>query len=81
MENQRSHGLTIVIDDFSRAIAGYYFGFDPPFSLRASLALRQGIWAQGSSTLAYHWDPRSPIHRQRFKFYIEASRASVSLEP
>jgi putative transposase len=36
--------LTIVIDDFSRAIAGYYLGFDPPSSLRTSLALRQGIW-------------------------------------
>jgi len=22
--------LTIVIDDYSRAIAGYYLGFDPP---------------------------------------------------
>ena len=36
--------LTIVIDDYSRAIAGYYLGFDPPSSLRTSLALRQGIW-------------------------------------
>ena len=33
-----------MIDDFSRAIAGYYLGFDPPSSLRTSLALRQGIW-------------------------------------
>jgi putative transposase len=24
--------LTIVIDDYSRAIAGYYLGFDPPSS-------------------------------------------------
>lgn len=32
--------LTIVIDDYSRAIAGYYLGFEPPSSLRTSLALR-----------------------------------------
>jgi putative transposase len=36
--------LTIVIDDYSRAIAGYYLGFEAPSVLRTSLALRQGIW-------------------------------------
>ena len=43
--------LTIVIDDDSRAIAGYYLGFDPPSSMRTALALRQGIWRKGHS----HW--------------------------
>jgi len=43
--------LTIVIDDYSRAIAGYYLGFDPPSSVRTSLALRQGIWRKGHP----HW--------------------------
>jgi putative transposase len=43
--------LTIVIDDYSRAIAGYYLGFDPPSSVRTSLALRQGIWHKGHP----HW--------------------------
>jgi putative transposase len=32
------------IDDYSRAIAGYYLGFEPPSVLRTSLALRQAIW-------------------------------------
>ena len=36
--------LTVVIDDFSRAIAGYYPAFDPPSSLRTCQALRQAIW-------------------------------------
>lgn len=36
--------LTIVIHDYSRAIAGYYLGFEPPSVLRTSLALRQAIW-------------------------------------
>jgi len=31
--------LTIVIDDYSRAIAGYFLGFDPPSSTRTALAL------------------------------------------
>jgi transposase InsO family protein len=43
--------LTIVIDDYSRAIAGYYLGFDAPSSMRTSLALRQGIWRKGHP----HW--------------------------
>jgi putative transposase len=43
--------ITIVIDDYSRAIAGYYLGFDPPSSMRTALALRQGIWRKGHP----HW--------------------------
>lgn len=36
--------LTIVIDDYSRAIAGYFLSFEAPSSLHTSLALRQAIW-------------------------------------
>jgi len=43
--------LTIVIDDYSRAIAGYYLGFDPPSSTRTALALRQAFWRKEHS----HW--------------------------
>jgi putative transposase len=43
--------LTVVIDDFSRAIAGYYLAFDPPSSLRTCLALRQAIWRKQDP----HW--------------------------
>ena len=44
--------LTIVLDDYSRAVAGYYLGFEPPSSLRTALALRQGIWRKGDP----HWE-------------------------
>ena len=43
--------LTVVIDDFSRVIAGYYLAFDPPSSLRTCLALRQAIWRKQDP----HW--------------------------
>jgi putative transposase len=43
--------LTIVNDDYSRAIAGYFLGFDPPSSIRTCLALRQGIWRKDHP----HW--------------------------
>lgn len=36
--------LTIVIDDYSRAVAGYFLGFEAPSALQTSLALRQAIW-------------------------------------
>lgn len=36
--------LTTVIDDYSRAVAGYFLSFDAPSALHASLALRQAIW-------------------------------------
>jgi putative transposase len=36
--------LTTVIDDYSRAVAGYFLLFEDPSSLHTSLALRQAIW-------------------------------------
>ncbi len=36
--------LTIVEDDYSRAVAGYFLSFEPPSTLHTSLALRQAIW-------------------------------------
>jgi len=38
--------LTAVIDDYSRAIPGYFLSFDQPSSLRTSLAMRQAIWSK-----------------------------------
>ena len=38
--------LTIIIDDYSRAIAGYYLFFEAPSALQTSLALRQAIWSK-----------------------------------
>lgn len=36
--------LTTVIDDHSRAVAGYFLSFEEPSALHTSLALRQAIW-------------------------------------
>lgn len=36
--------LTVIIDDYSRAIAGYFLGFEPPSSMRIATAMRQAIW-------------------------------------
>ena len=36
--------LTIIIDDYSRAIAGYELSFMAPSAMKTALALRQAIW-------------------------------------
>lgn len=39
--------LTIVLDDYSRAVAGYALSFSAPSSIQTALALRQAIWRKG----------------------------------
>jgi putative transposase len=41
--------LTTVIDDYSRAVAGYFLSFQDPSALHTSLALRQAIWRKENS--------------------------------
>jgi len=43
--------LTIIIDDHSRAIAGFLFTFDSPSAAQTALALRQAIWRKAEA----HW--------------------------
>ena len=47
-EESRKPWLTIIIDDYSRAICGYFLSFDPPCSLHVALALRQAIWQKNN---------------------------------
>jgi hypothetical protein len=39
--------LTIILDDYSRAIAGYALSFSDPSAIQTALALRQAIWRKG----------------------------------
>lgn len=43
--------LTIIIDDYSRAVAGFSLSFDSPSALQTALALRQAIWRKSDP----HW--------------------------
>ena len=36
--------ITVILDDYSRAVTGYYLDFVPPSAQRTALALRQAIW-------------------------------------
>jgi putative transposase len=44
--------LTIIIDDYSRAIAGFFLFTGAPSALHTSLALRQAIWRKTDPTWA-----------------------------
>jgi putative transposase len=43
--------LTTVLDDYSRAVAGYALSLHAPSSIQTALALRQAIWRKGEP----HW--------------------------
>lgn len=43
--------LTIIIDDYSRAIAGYFVTFQEPNAINTALTLRQAIWRKADP----HW--------------------------
>ncbi len=36
--------LTVIMDDYSRGIAGYFLSFSAPSAIQTALALRQAIW-------------------------------------
>jgi len=42
--------LTVILDDYSRAVAGYMVAFEAPSALHTALALRQAIWRKPEPT-------------------------------
>ncbi|MBV9171207.1 MAG: hypothetical protein JOZ81_14100 [Chloroflexi bacterium] len=43
--------FTVILDDYSRAVAGYALSLHAPSSIQTTLALRQAIWRKGDP----HW--------------------------
>jgi putative transposase len=43
--------FTVILDDYSRAVAGYALSLHAPSSVQTALALRQAIWRKGDA----HW--------------------------
>jgi len=44
----RKPWLTVVLDDYSRAAAGYFLFFNAPSAIQTALALRQAIWRKAA---------------------------------
>jgi putative transposase len=49
--------MTAVMDDYSRAICGYYLSLDNPNSTSIALALRQGMWIKPQTLWIMHGIP------------------------
>lgn len=66
--------VTVIIDDYSRAVIGYFLTFKAPSILNTSLALRQAIWRKG--------DPRWPMCGIPGTFYTDhgSDFTSIHLE-
>jgi putative transposase len=62
--------LTVIEDDYSRCIAGYFLSFDAPNTLNTALALRQAIWRKA--------DPRWRICGIPDIFYTDHGRDFTS---
>lgn len=46
---QRRPWLSVIIDDYSRAVAGYFISFENPSAVNTSLMLYQAIWRKENS--------------------------------
>ena len=68
--------LSTVIDDYSRAVAGYFLSFQDPSALHTSLALRQANLAQRRRLLGCVRHPRCSLHRQRQRLHIQSPGTS-----
>ncbi len=42
--------LTVILDDFSRAVAGYFITFDAPSAMNTALTLHQAIWRKSEGS-------------------------------
>ena len=62
--------LTVVLDDYSRAMAGYFLTFEAPSALNTSLALRQAIWRKD--------DPRWHVCGVPSVFYTDCGSDFIS---
>jgi putative transposase len=67
---KRRPWLTAIIDDYSRAVPGYFLGLDGPSSMRIALALRQAIWRKESGAFTICGIPE--------KFYSDGGSDFVS---
>lgn len=62
--------LTIVMDDYSRAVAGFLLTTDPPSAVNTALSLRQAIW--------HKVEPEWPVCGIPEQFYVDNGSDFVS---
>ena len=55
--------LTVIMDDYSRAIAGFRLSFEAPSAIQTALTLRQAIWRKAAATVEDHRDSGDVLQR------------------
>ena len=55
--------LTIILDDYSRGVPGYYLGFASPTALQTALTLHQAIWHKVDASWHLCGIPGPFLHR------------------
>jgi len=69
--------LTTILDDHSRAVAGYTAFLGDPSAMQTALALRQGDVAQERPRLAGVRYPDNPVRRPRRRLHQHPHRPGV----
>jgi putative transposase len=64
--------LTIILDDYSRAVAGYMLSFARPSAIQTALALRQAIWRKPQPGWHYLRHSTRPLHRPWQRLHVKA---------
>jgi len=76
--------LTVILDDYSRAVAGYMVAFEAPSTLHTALALRQAIWRKPEPTWQVCGIPRSLYTDHGSDFtsqHLEQVCADLKIQP
>ena len=72
----RKPWLTVVLDDYSRAVAGYLLFFGAPSAIQTAWRSARRS-AQVSTRLAYLRHPPDSLYRSRQRFHVPAPGAGV----
>jgi putative transposase len=69
--------LTAILDDHSRAIAGYTVFLGDPTALQTALALRQAVWRKADPAWQVCGLPGGPVQRPRRRLHQRPHRPGV----
>ncbi|MCB8044232.1 DDE-type integrase/transposase/recombinase [Microbacterium oxydans] len=69
--------LTIVLDDYSRAIAGYALGVSAPTAEHSALAIHQAVARKRNPKWVVSGLPDVPLQRSRVRFHLDQDRTRL----
>src|SRR5271166_5377229 len=76
-ENPAQPWLTVILDDYSRAVGGYFLFFEAPSAAQTALALRQAIWRKDDPNWHVCEIP-DVLYTDNGRLHLKTSRTSRS---